>query len=488
MKNRTFLLIGILLVCLCAAVILVQGQTYTVTVDTRGISENASDFRVVLDGDTSCVALTDQWMENGFLHLKFSSVYKGKVFVDVYGPEDAVYMCSLHSHGNGVLTHNGWIGDCSGARVIPLAISLYLALALWLLRKRYNYFEETEFYRYRNIVYLGLGIFCVFLLFDQLNRLFHFTGLVQTLRSVLSSAANFSSTTLPIAFVLSLFVTGTNIQLMRREGRNWRNMLGALLGLLLCFSTVFPMFLGEWLQRTTLVDVHYEQGWAMYVEMALDSAIYIMVAYLECMLAATIIYAVKAAHRMPAFDKDYMIILGSRMRADGTLTPLLQGRVDKALEFARLQKEKTGKELVFVPSGGQGRDEPLAEAAAMKNYLLGVGVPEAQILAEDASANTFENFGNSMALIRQREGEGADPQIAFSTTNYHVLRAGLYAAKQGIRADGVGSPTKRYFWVNAFVREFIAMMAAEKKRHALAVLLLILASFVMVLLVRLSNF
>ena len=93
-----------------------------------------------------------------------------------------------------------------------------------------------------------------------------------------------------------------------------------------------------------------------------------------------------------------------------------------------------------------------------------------------------------MALIRQQEGEGADPQIAFSTTNYHVLRAGLYAAKQGIRADGVGSPTKRYFWVNAFVREFIAMMAAEKKRHALAVLLLILASFAMVWLVRLSNF
>ena len=80
MKNRTFLLIGILLVCLCAAVILVQGQTYTVQVDVRGISENASDFDVRLDGDTSCVALTDQWMENGFLNLKFSSIYKGKVF------------------------------------------------------------------------------------------------------------------------------------------------------------------------------------------------------------------------------------------------------------------------------------------------------------------------------------------------------------------------------------------------------------------------
>ena len=41
----------------------------------------------------------------------------------------------------------------------------------------------------------------------------------------------------------------------------------------------------------------------------------------------------------------------------------------------------------------------------------------------------------------------------------------MIASQQGVKAEGVGSRTKRYFWINAFVREFIATMAAEKKRH-----------------------
>ena len=212
-----------------------------------------------------------------------------------------------------------------------------------------------------------------------------------------------------------------------------------------------------------------------------------LAAYLECILIGTIVCAVKAARHIPAFDKDYILILGCQIREDGALTPLLRSRADRAVAFAQMQKEKTGKELVFVPSGGQGPDEVMAEADAIKNYLLSLGIPEERILSENRSVNTYENIRNSMALIRERE-PGKTPKAAFSTTNYHVFRAGLIAEALGEKLEGVGSPTKRYFWVNAFVREFIAMMAAEKKRHALAVLLLILASFVMVWFVRLSNF
>ena len=57
------------------------------------------------------------------------------------------------------------------------------------------------------------------------------------------------------------------------------------------------------------------------------------------------------------------------------------------------------------------------------------------------------------------------PRAAFSTTNYHVFRAGLIASEQGLRMEGIGSPTKRSFWVNAFIREFVATLASQKKRH-----------------------
>ena len=84
-------------------------------------------------------------------------------------------------------------------------------------------------------------------------------------------------------------------------------------------------------------------------------------------------------------------------------------------------------------------------------------------------------------LIREH-AEKPDPAVAFSTTNYHVFRAGLIARKQGERLEGIGSPTKRYFWINAFVREFIATLVSERKRHLAIVLILTTMILLMVLL------
>ena len=55
-----------------------------------------------------------------------------------------------------------------------------------------------------------------------------------------------------------------------------------------------------------------------------------------------------------------------------------------------------------------------------------------------------------MELIRNHT-KNYDPKIAFSTTNYHVFRSGVFASRQGIRAEGIGAKTKIYFWINAFI-------------------------------------
>ena len=62
---------------------------------------------------------------------------------------------------------------------------------------------------------------------------------------------------------------------------------------------------------------------------------------------------IKASRHIPEFDKDYIIILGCQIKSDGTLTKLLKARVDKAIEFSKKQKEKTGKDIIFIPSGGK---------------------------------------------------------------------------------------------------------------------------------------
>ena len=113
----------------------------------------------------------------------------------------------------------------------------------------------------------------------------------------------------------------------------------------------------------------------------------------------------------------------------------------------------------------------ISEAEAIRRYLLERGVPESQILLEDKSENTEANLRNSAALIREREG-GAEAGIAIATTNYHVFRAGLLAEEMGVHVEGVGGKTRTYFWINAFVREFIATLFSERRRHALIVALL----------------
>ena len=123
-----------------------------------------------------------------------------------------------------------------------------------------------------------------------------------------------------------------------------------------------------------------------------------------------------------------------------------------------------GKELVFVTSGGKGEDEVISESRSMKNYLMTQGIREEQIIEEDRSTSTFENMKFSKEKIMERNPEG---KIAFSTTNFHVFRAGLWARRVKMRAIGIGAPTKWYFWPNAAVREFAGLLSQHRLKQAL---------------------
>ena len=186
---------------------------------------------------------------------------------------------------------------------------------------------------------------------------------------------------------------------------------------------------------------------------------------------------------------DYIIIHGAGL--DGPRpTPLLAGRIDKALELWKKQHQH-GK---FVVSGGQGTDEIVSEAQAMRDYLLEKGVPAAAILMEDKSTTTWENLKNSLAIINADRAtdvgatsaaavasrdvttaasdastsdasgtvtSSGDFTTAVVTSDFHVFRCAEYAHNLGIKADGIGSHTKGWYWPTAFIREFIAITKAH---------------------------
>ena len=476
MSKKKLILIGALLFALCAAVLIVCGQTYTVRLRSEYLSKPLPEDRGVIRVETESgggAEMTGFSVEDDVLLIRFSSVKHGKTDVSVlYGDEPQLYL-RLYTNVFGVITYESAFGDSTGDIAIPIAVLLFLAAALWFVIGRYRADVKRSMYQYRNVMELGLIIFLSFWVLDLIAQTVVYPpkGLIDSVNGFLSAIHIFSIVVLPAAFVISILVTVSNISLMRKEGRSWRNMLGIFLGVGLCLLTLLPGALGEYLQWSPnpIMDVHNEQGAGLYIETFTEGVISMFVTYLECILIGTVIFGFKAARHIPAFDKDYILIHGCQLMDDGTLTPLLRSRADRALEFARMQKEKTGKEIVFIPSGGQGADEVMTEADAIKNYLLSVGIPEERILTEDKSANTYENIANSMKLIEEHAG-GKAVQTAFSTTNYHVFRAGLIAEQQGAHIEGIGSPTKRYFWINAFVREFIATLVSERKKHILVII------------------
>lgn len=491
MLRKIFKKFGFLIL---AVVIAVCGYIYICAVGKEYVYVN-KDFSsgvtvtdVSVDADsTGKVDITKWEMTDRGLMVHLKSAAPGKVYLSTTNSNgQSIFV--FYVHDNGVITYNNFFGDCTGSDKVILSLIIYLVILVVYFTVRYFKLELRNFYSYDNVLYLSLIIFAFFLISTQIEALVLKNGINGAFAQAMTSFQAFVIFTLPIVVITTACVTVSNIKLIRKEGRTWRNMLGVILGLMLGIGAVLPIIIGLVMQAMPpeVVDIHIERSIVRYVEMTVNNSIYAIVAYLECILLGTIITGIKTARHIPKFDKEYIIINGCQIRKDGTPTPLLQARVDRAIEFAKMQQDRAGKPIIFVPSGGKGSDETLSEAESMKRYLISQGISEKNILAETRSATTEENFVFSYDLIRKRHGSDFF-KVAFSTTNYHVFRSGMLASQHGIRVEGIGSKTKSYFWINAFVREYIATIAANWKTQAIVVTLLILINLIGSLLMYISE-
>ena len=274
----------------------------------------------------------------------------------------------------------------------------------------------------------------------------------------------FSLLIMPVMLGFAVLMIVSNLALLRHESFRVQNILGLGIGLALIGGEAF----GIWLM---LHDYTGSQN-RIIILYTLRCVYFTVYTYFECILIGTVVSGLRAARHVPAPVQDYILILGCRFRKDGTLPPLLRGRVDKAIEFWKAQVTQ-GREAVLIPSGGQGGDESMPEAEAMGNYLRSCGIPEEVILEENRSLNTYQNMEFSKKLIEEREGNVNEKNVIFVTTNYHVFRSGILAGLAGLHAEGLGSKTKWWFWPNAFVRECIGLLAKRALPEAIWLLILV---------------
>ncbi len=470
MKKRTlqFIILTATLFIISLVFVLLMGSKYVLKIEVPRQDEEL-DFTI--NQEKEVIKVIDSRREKNTYIVTIKGIKSGKAFIELKSDNFYDYK-KVYVHRNNIITIDSYFGKTRGDIFIPISILIIISYGLYLLIDKYRNSMKENIFQYRNVTYLSTIIFLAEFLINQLFIILHYDGLIHTIKNINSSISGFTIILLPIAFITFIFVTITNIKLIKKEGYTWKNMLGTILGLLICLLTITPEILNRLLfydNNLAFMDIHNEKGIGLYVYNFIVASINVLVSYLECILLGTIIMGIKASKRVPSYDKDYIIILGCMIKKNGTLTKLLKGRVDRAIIFRNTQLEKTGKDLIFIPSGGQGKNEIMSEALAMKKYLVEKGIKSRNIIIEDKSTSTEENLKNSYKLIKKKKSK-----VAFSTTSYHVFRAGIIATELKYDIEGMGSKTKTYFAINAFIREFVATLNSERKNHFKMITLLLI--------------
>ena len=156
-----------------------------------------------------------------------------------------------------------------------------------------------------------------------------------------------------------------------------------------------------------------------------------------------------AGKERAAQNSDCIIVLGARVWPSGKMSNSLRYRCESALEAW-----KNGIAENIIVTGGQGVDEPVTEASAMRAWFLENGVPEGNVFAEDTSVNTIENFRNARKIMDAHGWKTA----AVSTSDYHVQRSLWIARDAGIDVCGIAarSPDRLSTKVISRLRETVS--------------------------------
>ncbi len=320
-----------------------------------------------------------------------------------------------------------------------------------------NYFSNID----TNLTFAM--IFWVILLFSMerdrsryRNCLFLALALLNTLPVVSSLGGKYSSKVslvlwgiiLLIIMIVPALLIANGIQMRKKEGHSLGNMLSLLLGIgvgigeICAYGLLVAVILYE---KEVSIDFLFTTKIIWIMLFISLSCVYLSLSFVIFMLYSLFLEIIPRKR-----DFDYVIIHGAGLLRGDQVSKLLSDRIDKAIEI--YHKDPTPP--IIIPSGGQGGDETISEAEAMKRYLLEKGIPEEDILMEDQSKTTLENLKFSKQLIDSRDGR---KYTALVTSNYHVYRAIRYARKIGLKCTGIGSHVASYYWPSALIREYVAV-------------------------------
>ncbi|MFE9932819.1 YdcF family protein [Streptomyces sp. NPDC005533] len=309
--------------------------------------------------------------------------------------------------------------------MVAFALSALLFLAFCISVRR-------DRRRFSNAVLLGLTFL------SACSALFLQVGRLPTWAAVTVAVLAFASPAFGI-LALGVFLVRNGVTMVRKEGLRPANLLSMLAGLAI-FALIALLVLVGVVGSPVLGGI--------------AGTLTVVAGYVSFVFFCFLGYAFLYGRIKVRGDVDHVVMLGSGLIGGDRVPPLLASRLRKGQQIYAAQLARGGRPPMLLVSGGKGSDEKVTEARAMADWLIAEGVPAEHVLLEDRSTTTEENMRFSRELM---EAHDPDYRCVVVTNNFHAFRAAMLARKTGVNGQVLGSPTAKYYWPSATIREFVAV-------------------------------
>ncbi len=156
------------------------------------------------------------------------------------------------------------------------------------------------------------------------------------------------------------------------------------------------------------------------------------------------------------FDADESYVLAVFGCRTYGMTPghTLKSRLDRAYDILAADPSMT-----CIVSGGQGPNETVAEAIAMRGYLMTRGINRGRIITDEYSGNTAENILNIRRILAEKDL--LNKTVIGVSSIYHLPRIHMLADKFNLKITTVPADvTDIFFTFSDTVREYMAWIKA----------------------------
>jgi vancomycin permeability regulator SanA len=175
----------------------------------------------------------------------------------------------------------------------------------------------------------------------------------------------------------------------------------------------------------------------------------VLAALLAVYVAVTFVQVWTASHWEDTRPTQAIVVMGAA-QYNGTPSPVLQGRLDRALELY-----EAGVADVVVVTGGSQVGDITTEAATGYVYLRDRGVPDDALRLEVDGTSTWESLAATERFLNQ----DAIDEVVIVSDPYHSLR--LVATANDVGLEARVAPTRQRTTFSLLVRETVAVSAGR---------------------------